>query len=55
MTSNSTPKRPAGVFVVTEMLGPEEIERLKRRAKETSAQAQNFYPALRLRSGKPER
>jgi hypothetical protein len=43
-----TPKRPAGTFIVTEMLTPEEIKRLKRRAREMSARAKTQYPGLRI-------
>jgi hypothetical protein len=41
------PKRPAGTFIVTEMLTPEEIERLKRRAKENSAFYRKAFAHLR--------
>jgi len=42
------PKRPAGTFIVTEMLTPEEIVRLRRKTKEFSAYARKIHPGLRF-------
>jgi hypothetical protein len=42
------PKRPAGTFIVTEMLTPEEIERLRRKAKENSARYRQRFGDFKI-------
>src|SRR6266540_606090 len=45
-------KRPAGHFVVRDMLTPEEIANLRRKAKEASAFARKVYPHMRMAEGR---